>query len=427
VQTVTFYSYKGGSGRSLLLANAARFLALSGKRVVALDFDLEAPGLHYKLNIGTSGQRPADVVPERGVVDYILAANDGDEPERLEDYVVPVALPPGSGQLWLMPAGAAPSGDYWRSLTKIGKRGMLSDPDGMLIADFLELKFRLEEDLALDYLLIDARTGITELAGIGTTLLADTVVCLMLDNPESLAGSRAVLRSFGRALRLDDQVPIDSVPVLSRVPARDQTAERRVREYLTEPGPSSAESLTISTLYVLPEEPEAGQAEPSLLDRARESAGSTLGRGFMAIMRRLDPGLGPPTEALRRQQAADAMRARLTSGTLRLGDGTALRFRDDEIVAGAYLESGSVPGDRRYADLSRFSTDWHFLLVAEYVDDLSADDPRDWWLHRADSVIELILFTIDWEGRLQQRLMLRRTTAPPDAPLRRWWEEDTLE
>ena len=50
METVAFYSYKGGVGRSMLLANAARFLAALGKGVVALgkgvvalDFDFEAP------------------------------------------------------------------------------------------------------------------------------------------------------------------------------------------------------------------------------------------------------------------------------------------------------------------------------------------------------------------------------------------------
>ena len=112
METVTFYSYKGGSGRSLLLANTAQFLALAGKRVVALDLDFEAPGLHYKLNIGKPGQRAADIVPERGIVDYLTAALSGPHPEQLSDYLVPVALPEGNGALALMPAGAAPTGDY---------------------------------------------------------------------------------------------------------------------------------------------------------------------------------------------------------------------------------------------------------------------------------------------------------------------------
>src|SRR6266566_6536125 len=43
---VTFYSYKGGTGRSMALANVAWILASNGKRVLVVDWDLEAPGLH---------------------------------------------------------------------------------------------------------------------------------------------------------------------------------------------------------------------------------------------------------------------------------------------------------------------------------------------------------------------------------------------
>ena len=97
METVTFYSYKGGSGRSLLLANTAQFLALARKRVVALDLDFEAPGLHYKLNIGKPGHRTADVVPARGVVDYLTAALSGPHPEQLSDYLAYVVLAPFLG------------------------------------------------------------------------------------------------------------------------------------------------------------------------------------------------------------------------------------------------------------------------------------------------------------------------------------------
>src|SRR5258708_19392098 len=47
---ITFYSYKGGTGRTMALANYACYLAqrpvLSGKRILIIDWDLEAPGLH---------------------------------------------------------------------------------------------------------------------------------------------------------------------------------------------------------------------------------------------------------------------------------------------------------------------------------------------------------------------------------------------
>ena len=43
---VTFYSYKGGTGRTMAMANVAWILASNGHRVLAADWDLESPGLH---------------------------------------------------------------------------------------------------------------------------------------------------------------------------------------------------------------------------------------------------------------------------------------------------------------------------------------------------------------------------------------------
>jgi Mrp family chromosome partitioning ATPase len=51
-EVITFYSYKGGTGRTMALANTACLLARQGSqgmRVLAIDWDLEAPGLHYYL------------------------------------------------------------------------------------------------------------------------------------------------------------------------------------------------------------------------------------------------------------------------------------------------------------------------------------------------------------------------------------------
>jgi cellulose biosynthesis protein BcsQ len=41
----TFYSYKGGVGRTMALANIASLLYKRGLRVLLIDFDLEAPSL----------------------------------------------------------------------------------------------------------------------------------------------------------------------------------------------------------------------------------------------------------------------------------------------------------------------------------------------------------------------------------------------
>jgi MinD-like ATPase involved in chromosome partitioning or flagellar assembly len=42
---VTFYSFKGGVGRSMAMANVGQILADLGYRVILCDWDVEAPGL----------------------------------------------------------------------------------------------------------------------------------------------------------------------------------------------------------------------------------------------------------------------------------------------------------------------------------------------------------------------------------------------
>ena len=61
-QILTFYSYKGGVGRSMALANVAIILSKWGYNVLIVDWDLEAPGLEYYfkdyLDIETVKQYP---------------------------------------------------------------------------------------------------------------------------------------------------------------------------------------------------------------------------------------------------------------------------------------------------------------------------------------------------------------------------------
>src|SRR5687768_18543120 len=47
-ETITFYSYKGGNGRTMALSNVATLLAQQNHKdkVLVIDWDLEAPGLH---------------------------------------------------------------------------------------------------------------------------------------------------------------------------------------------------------------------------------------------------------------------------------------------------------------------------------------------------------------------------------------------
>ena len=65
----TFYSYKGGVGRTMALINVAILLAEAGKRVLIVDFDLEAPGIPSFGQFRCAGSRA-------GVVDYVCSYRD---------------------------------------------------------------------------------------------------------------------------------------------------------------------------------------------------------------------------------------------------------------------------------------------------------------------------------------------------------------
>lgn len=102
---VTFYSYKGGLGRTMAVANVATLLAQEGHTVVAVDWDLEAPGLHHYFGL-------TDRQLGKGVIDYLydyknlLSGNSEVELTdlpKMDDYLTPVT--DFKGKLLIMPAG----------------------------------------------------------------------------------------------------------------------------------------------------------------------------------------------------------------------------------------------------------------------------------------------------------------------------------
>jgi MinD-like ATPase involved in chromosome partitioning or flagellar assembly len=191
MRTITFYSYKGGLGRSLMLAWCARRLAAEGRRVVALDLDLEAPGLHYKLLKGRAVDGPA----AEGVVGLLRGFLRGDPaPQDLTPWTTEVPTD-GPGSLRLLSAGSAPSPEYWRDLLMCGSDALFRADDAEGLRFFIWLKEKIESSLRPDYLLIDARTGVTEMGGVALAYLADEIVALTSYAEESRNGLRAVLRA----------------------------------------------------------------------------------------------------------------------------------------------------------------------------------------------------------------------------------------
>jgi len=222
MKTITFYSYKGGVGRSLALANIASRLCEFNRKVCLLDFDLEAPGLHFKFPI----QKGVKI--QRGIVDYIYEfTNTGKLPNKITDYSVTLNLSQGKS-LSLISAGNIDSSGYWKKLSSINWHSLLYQNENG-IEFFLDLKEKIKKQINPTYLLIDSRTGISEMSGITLSLLAENVVVVAANNKENLSGAKKIIQSITKSENSIFNKPPRVTFVLSRIPFTDNP-EDKVKE-----------------------------------------------------------------------------------------------------------------------------------------------------------------------------------------------------
>ncbi|MGK5531577.1 KGGVGR-motif variant AAA ATPase [Streptomyces sp. URMC 129] len=207
-QIITFYSYKGGVGRSFALANAAVLLARWGYRVLCVDWDLEAPGLAYFF-------REHCAPPTAGLLEMLEEVRDGGRPSGTEART-PVELP-GGARLDLIAAGRSDDPGYVARLQTIDWDALYRDHD--LGAVLEEWRARWMRDY--DVVLVDSRTGITDAGGICTAQVPDVLVFVFTANQQNIDG---VLDIVARAMDARDRLPYDrpkllTVPLLSRFDA----------------------------------------------------------------------------------------------------------------------------------------------------------------------------------------------------------------
>jgi MinD-like ATPase involved in chromosome partitioning or flagellar assembly len=195
---VAFYSYKGGVGRTLALANCARMLAAGGKRVLLMDFDLEAPGLqHFQV---FRPKKTNENVRLPGFSEYLEDCLKNGPPSLLTDYIHESQgqkTDRDHGMIWLMPAGRHEEPGYLSFLNGKSWSDFYSLQEGYKILE--NLRGQIVEEYQPDYVLMDARTGLSEIGGIATHQLADIVVLVFNLNSQNLAGALRVFKSIQTA------------------------------------------------------------------------------------------------------------------------------------------------------------------------------------------------------------------------------------
>jgi MinD-like ATPase involved in chromosome partitioning or flagellar assembly len=199
---ITFYSYKGGTGRSMAVSNVAWILASNGYDVLLIDWDLEAPGLYRYL-------RPFLVDPELtsspGVIDFVWDAarvnvTPADKPQAsslaaefpsLEDYVVGLDWDfHDNGSISFIPAGRQDE-NYAQRVNTFSWDNFYERLDGgkLLQAQIEALR------KSYDFILIDSRTGVSDTSGICTVQLPDMLAVFFTLNWQSIKGAAAVASS----------------------------------------------------------------------------------------------------------------------------------------------------------------------------------------------------------------------------------------
>ncbi|GAB3277305.1 FxSxx-COOH system tetratricopeptide repeat protein [Kineosporia babensis] len=200
-QIITFYSYKGGTGRSMALANTAWILASNGYRVLAVDWDLESPGLHRYLHPFLIDKA---LQSSRGTIDLIwdfasaaMSHEEAGESGRevgedwvanravIERYAVSLDWEfPDRGTFDFVPTGRQDTA-YSRRVSGIDWERLYQRQGG---GDFFA---RLRENMksTYDFVLIDSRTGFSDTGAICTVALPDVVVDCFTLSSQSISGA----------------------------------------------------------------------------------------------------------------------------------------------------------------------------------------------------------------------------------------------
>lgn len=210
----TFYSFKGGVGRTMALADIAALLAKWGRSVLVVDWDLEAPGVErFFAESNSEAQRVRATRP--GVLDLVMAKAQGRSLDW-RDCVHEFRLNGDPSPVKLITAGRS-GPEYIDNLHALNFPELFSKDE---LGSYIE-ELRNDWISDFEFVLIDSRTGVTDIGGICTVHLADVLVLLFT---ATYASTDGVLEIFDRARKARERLPVDRGRLIAvPVPARDES------------------------------------------------------------------------------------------------------------------------------------------------------------------------------------------------------------
>ncbi|MFH0968497.1 MAG: hypothetical protein V1862_12510, partial [Methanobacteriota archaeon] len=204
---ITFYSFKGGIGRTTGLAAFAIDRAHAGERVVIFDCDLDAPGIDRLITGDPTIQAPW------GIVDYLLEAPLTELPLADYRHRCQSEQITGEGEILVFPAGKLDA-RYPDKLARIDLNQPTEDHKHPLI----KLITRIATELQPDWILIDARSGLSEISGLVLSDLSHLLVLYGTTSEQSWDGLRYIIERAGKDRINRDTPQQDCVLVQSMIP-----------------------------------------------------------------------------------------------------------------------------------------------------------------------------------------------------------------
>jgi len=225
-QIITFYSYKGGVGRSMSLANVGVLLSQWGYKTLLIDWDLEAPGLeNFFKEYSMSKQK---ISSQKGMVDFLDSLYSPKKKNiKWQDCLIPISISPNSEPIHLI-SGGKRDRQYTNKLRNFNVRSFYDKFDG---GNKIE-KFRNEIMEYYDFVLIDSRTGVTDFGGICTIQLPDILVLFSTLTDQGVYGIKEVAE---KAVKNQLNIPYDrqklmTFPIPTRVDS--QTEFKTTQEWI---------------------------------------------------------------------------------------------------------------------------------------------------------------------------------------------------
>jgi cellulose biosynthesis protein BcsQ len=193
---LVFASLKGGVGRSTALAVTAAEQARQDRNVLAIDLDLEAPGVSAML-------LQEERRPRFGALDFLVENGIGGiDDGALDDFVGTSGLTAGRGLVHVVPASGLVSVDHPGNYLPKLARALIEDmtEDGMkpLRVQIAELVERFTARRDYDIVLIDARAGLAELAAGPVLGLGATVLLFGTPQRQTIEGYRYLLATLSQ-------------------------------------------------------------------------------------------------------------------------------------------------------------------------------------------------------------------------------------